>query len=579
MAGATVLRVLAFCALVATCTGYMSVSRADTLFYLRIHGGLTTPMSNMLESFSNTLTSTRMMFLGSNFVNTEFAKPNMPTLLKQYQNNVMEYFTGTTISSFIESGLLRRLDHVYQKEGWFDKIPQSLADTCKHPKIPGYYCVPYNTYTWAMYYRPSVFARLGLQPPNTWEEMMSMFEKLKAAGIQPMQYPVKSGWYSGAWIDYLNMRINGVKFHRNLTQGGAPYGGTEVRKVLDFWRDLTTSGAMEVIDGDWSNVADGIRAGTVGVYLIGDFIRWGNPSDTDWDFFRFPVIDQSLEIGEDAPCDSYLIPAGTQAGAPTTPEDIGGKAELLLGKLMSTDFMQSNLNMYAIPANVQALSASSNPIIAKSVKLLKESHTVFQFFDRDCPRAFALRAVASLTKFVNGSDIDEITAQMDADRMDVYFGLVSAPVANPSGGTFQNIAHVRLSTLTVGASVYYTTDGSTPTLYSLLFNESQGPIVFSDAGTFTIKAFASRSGLDPSPLMTAVITVEKSEDGNMITIIMSAVAGVVFIVLLVMAWKGTADYRRMRKLLSAVSLAENTAESVAEMDFDNVQYLYDIDMV
>jgi len=78
-------------------------------------------------------------------------------------------------------------------------------------------------------------------------------------------------------------------------------------------------------------------------------------------------------------------------------------------------------------------------------------------------------------------------------------GAVAAPVLSPAGGTYNSPQTVTISTATVGASIRYTTDGSTPsetagTLYS-------GPVTVSSA--LTLKAIAYGSGLSDSAVTTA----------------------------------------------------------------------------
>ncbi|MGA3007129.1 MAG: glycoside hydrolase family 88 protein [Opitutaceae bacterium] len=80
---------------------------------------------------------------------------------------------------------------------------------------------------------------------------------------------------------------------------------------------------------------------------------------------------------------------------------------------------------------------------------------------------------------------------------------VSAPTFNPGGGVFSSSQMVKISTATSGASIRYTTDGSTPsetagTIYS-------GPV--SIASTTTLKAMAYESGMTDSAVVSATYTL------------------------------------------------------------------------
>jgi kumamolisin len=81
-------------------------------------------------------------------------------------------------------------------------------------------------------------------------------------------------------------------------------------------------------------------------------------------------------------------------------------------------------------------------------------------------------------------------------------GAVVAPVFSPAGGTYASTQTVTISTTTAGASIRYTTDGSTPsetagTLYS-------APVTVSSA--LTLNAIAYKSGLIDSAVTTANYT-------------------------------------------------------------------------
>ncbi|MGH8273442.1 MAG: choice-of-anchor tandem repeat GloVer-containing protein [Gammaproteobacteria bacterium] len=83
-------------------------------------------------------------------------------------------------------------------------------------------------------------------------------------------------------------------------------------------------------------------------------------------------------------------------------------------------------------------------------------------------------------------------------------GKTATPTFNPVGGSYKAAQSVTLSDTTTGATIYYTTDGSTPTTDSTRYN---API--SVSATETIKAIAASSGNQNSAVATATYTIKK----------------------------------------------------------------------
>ncbi len=74
------------------------------------------------------------------------------------------------------------------------------------------------------------------------------------------------------------------------------------------------------------------------------------------------------------------------------------------------------------------------------------------------------------------------------------FGLgkwAATPTVTPASGNYPNQVQVTVTDTTPNASIYYTTDGSTPTQSSTLYN---GPVTFNSSLTFTARAFAPGYG-------------------------------------------------------------------------------------
>jgi len=79
---------------------------------------------------------------------------------------------------------------------------------------------------------------------------------------------------------------------------------------------------------------------------------------------------------------------------------------------------------------------------------------------------------------------------------------VATPKALPIAGTYSGAQSVALTTDTVGATIYYTIDGSVPSASKTLYNGS-----IAVAATKTIKAIAIKAGLADSAILSAVYTI------------------------------------------------------------------------
>ncbi|WP_422444911.1 glycoside hydrolase family 3 N-terminal domain-containing protein [Thermoanaerobacterium sp. DL9XJH110] len=97
---------------------------------------------------------------------------------------------------------------------------------------------------------------------------------------------------------------------------------------------------------------------------------------------------------------------------------------------------------------------------------------------------------------------------------------VATPTASPSPGTYDTPQTVTLSCATSGASIYYTTDGSTPTRNSMLYT---APITINV--TTTIKAIAVKSGWYDSPVATFTYTITSETASYTVTFNLNGAPG------------------------------------------------------
>ncbi|MCX6045157.1 MAG: ABC transporter substrate-binding protein, partial [Chloroflexi bacterium] len=177
-------------------------------------------------------------------------------------------------------------------------------------------------YSWnAIYYNKQVFAQYNLQPPQTWDEFMQVCDALLANGVTPLALSGRNSFMASLWIDYLDMRLNGPDFHRQLAAGETDYEDAKVRAVFELWHSLIAKGyfledsrnlqslssLLAIIRGDNGQLGNQKAAMT----LSGPFFLNELPEKfrSELDFFPFPALDPTLPAGEVVFSLGYMVPA------------------------------------------------------------------------------------------------------------------------------------------------------------------------------------------------------------------------------------------------------------------------------
>lgn len=178
-------------------------------------------------------------------------------------------------------------------------------------------------YGWeAIYYNKAIFAQYDLTPPENWEQFLSICDTLRANGVTPLALAAGGDSYTGLmWFDYLDLRLNGPEFHRALLAGQVPFDDERVRTVLATWRDLFARdyfAEMARTLNDAASINAVIRGdkGMLGrqkaaMVLTDTYAMRYLPSrfQAELDFFRFPVMNPALPVGEAIDVIGYLAPA------------------------------------------------------------------------------------------------------------------------------------------------------------------------------------------------------------------------------------------------------------------------------
>jgi ABC-type glycerol-3-phosphate transport system substrate-binding protein len=327
--------------------------------------------------------------------------------------DVLTWFAGNRARFFIDKGLIADISDVFADNGFNDTYaPGFIALASVEGKQ---YFLPTAYYWWAVYYRPSLFEKAGIaKAPETWDEFLGACDALNAVGITPITIGTNMPWTAAAWFDYLDMRINGPEFHVNLMLLKESYTDERVKKVFEYWKQLFDHKCFieDAAAYAWQDAVSFMVDETAGMYLMGQFIVDSYPDEleNDLDFFRFPVIDPAMPIGEDAPTDGFFMAAQAR-------NLDGGKQ--FLAFLGSKEVQQMAFEeLGRLPTRTDVDISQASPATQKGIALIQGADYVAQFYDRDTTPAMAEAGMEGFSRFWDDpSQIDQILADLEAERL------------------------------------------------------------------------------------------------------------------------------------------------------------------
>jgi len=333
---------------------------------------------------------------------------------------VFFWFGGNRLQSLIQKNLITNLTEVWQKEHWSDRFTTAaISAVSRNDQV---HALPLNYYQWGIYYRKSMFEQHNLVPPLKWKDLLYACEILAKHGTPMFAIGSQSPWAVASWFDYLNLRLNGLEAHREITSGKASYATVKVQKVFEYWQEAIDAGCF--IEGrqklSWKEALPLMYYKKAAAVLMGNFFVSNVPDSVKEDlvFSPFPVIDPQMPIYEDAPVD-VLVVARSAMNNPAVKK--------LLAYLSESDVLiDMNESINKLTPFKEELEMTDRFIQAGD-QLLKQAQGVAQFYDRDTRPDMATPAMDLMVMFLNQElTKDEVQHTLEAYRKKVY-GKIDTP--------------------------------------------------------------------------------------------------------------------------------------------------------
>ena len=333
--------------------------------------------------------------------------------------DVANWYAANRMSPYVNAGLFEDVSDLWQEP----EIAENLASTKGAMTIDGkQWGVPYTYYQWGIYYRKDIYEELGLSEPANFDEMKSNCQAIVDSGRKCYTIGTKNFWTAGGWFDYLNMRTHGFDFHMELAQGNVKWTDDRVKETFANWRELIDMGAFveNHQSYSWQESLPAIVSGDAAAILKGNFavapLREAGLDDSKLDFYQFPAINPDVELAEDAPTDTFHIPANA-----SNKDNAREFLRFVVSSNVQTE-LNNGENLGQLPVNA-ASSVDDDKFLNEGFTMLSENSPggVAQFFDRDFPAEMAAEAMQGLQEFMVFPDnIDDILNRLDKVQERVY---------------------------------------------------------------------------------------------------------------------------------------------------------------
>ncbi|MCG8477726.1 MAG: extracellular solute-binding protein [Spirochaetales bacterium] len=328
--------------------------------------------------------------------------------------DVALWFAGNRMKFFVDEGLFMDVSDLWEEADFND----SMASSRPTLTVDGrQYGGPWGYYQWGVFYRTDIFEEYGLSVPETWDEFLEVGDTLVANDITPVTIGTRFLWTAAGWFDYLNLRINGFDYHMSLMDGEASYLDPELDEVFAVWTDLIERGFFleNHATFSWQEAQAPFINGRAAMYLIGNFMVPDMESAGVIDnvgFFQFPQINPAVGMYEDAPMESYHIPAGAE-----NVEEAKLFLEFASRPDVLADFAYTVGN---IPPNRNSRPPEDRFTLA-GFEMLNAADGLAQFYDRDTSPEMASVGMQGFQEFmVNPDRVDEIRRRLEDERINVF---------------------------------------------------------------------------------------------------------------------------------------------------------------
>jgi raffinose/stachyose/melibiose transport system substrate-binding protein len=277
------------------------------------------------------------------------------------------------------------------------------------------YALPLDASYIATYYNKDIFSKLNLGIPKTWQEFVSVCEKLKQNQITPIALGNKDLWVT-QFIPYaLTPTViysKNINFDKDMYEGKAKFNGPEWTKTMDMYMELYKNNYFN--EGSLSTTYDQALAlfaqGKTAMLIMGTFAL--KPiKDLNKDLKIGLFVTPASDDGNNWAASAVAEMIGISASSKFKPE-----AKKFLDFYMQQDNYKYYLNNTFNFPTVKGMTVDFDPTVAE---LLPQITNTYNFLDQNWPAGVQDVFLKGYQEFFAGKPASDVLSDVDKEWMQV----------------------------------------------------------------------------------------------------------------------------------------------------------------
>jgi raffinose/stachyose/melibiose transport system substrate-binding protein len=345
------------------------------------------------------------------------------------QPDVFHSWGGGWLQQFVDADLVMPLDdYLAENSDWSSLLSEPALEVSTFDG--SVYAVPAILGGVYMWYRTDVFEEHGLEPPQTYDELLQIIQKLNENGVTPISLANASSWTGSFYYMYFVQRLAGEQAFLDAynRQGDGSFAsepfveaGTRIQELVEADAFIDGFNGLNYDTGE-SNAP--LWSGDAAMQLMGDWLlnaaRTDVPDVADQiDFFPFPAIDAPGGAGESSSMVGGVNGAFSVSEGAANPE----AAMALARYLTDTDAAQAVVDEALGTPAIEDGVTIDDPFMQRFVDTLSTTDYLQPYYDQYLPPELAaVHLETTQALFGQTTTPEEAAQQVEAVAADVLTG-------------------------------------------------------------------------------------------------------------------------------------------------------------